>query len=347
MGGGRTPRALMVKIVVLNVAVVVLILSVIEGTFRVSTIGDTFFLFSNPRMRLDDRAVVVSHPTRGFTLRSGYRDDLYRIDASGFREGGSSPAAPTGPRVLALGDSTTFGWGVAQGCDYPSQLGARIEALGGRPVRMLNGGVPSYSSAQVAITLEELIADGLRPDLVLISIMWNDIFYSSTPNWYPELLVFQEPPAWRRFLFRHSATFRYLAGLQIDRANRLDVPNPRALDYFAVNIGRMLDAGAHGGVSIVFVEPPFCASRITDQGMVGMGIRYTPGYVEHLVHQYSDALRGVAGTRRAPVIDHGVSLHHQPSSALFIDFIHPNREGYRVLADDLATALMDDNLGGR
>ena len=95
------------RVAVANIAVVIILLSAIEGYFRVATADQSFFLFSEPRMRLDGRAFVTPHPSRGFVLLPGYEDDDIQIDERGFRagpQGGSGepgaeftgPAAPTG-----------------------------------------------------------------------------------------------------------------------------------------------------------------------------------------------------------------------------------------------------------
>ena len=74
---------------------------------------------------------------------------------------------------------------------------------------MVNAGVPSYSSSQVRLYVEEILARRrANPDLVLVSVQWNDVWYSALPNWYPELLVYQQPAKWRMFLIVNSHLMR-------------------------------------------------------------------------------------------------------------------------------------------
>jgi lysophospholipase L1-like esterase len=339
-GGGASRFKSVVRVAVANIAVVVILLSAIEGYFRVSTAEDFFFLFSEPRMRLDERAFVTAHPSRGFVLRSGYSDDQIQIDQRGFRAGASKGRADPSYTILALGESTTFGWDVPQGSDYPAQLAAAFDSGTESLVRVLNGGVPSYSSTQVAITLEELAEEGLRADLVLISIMWNDIYYSATPNWYPDLLVYQQPPMWRRLLFRHSATFRHLARLRLDRLGEIDRPNPEALEHFSRTIERILAAQSRSMGRVVFVEPPFCRAQLDASGMRGLGVLYSPRFLTERVEEYSERVRLIAGRRGSMVINHRLSALYDAPAGLFLDMAHPTAEGNGIMARDIADGLV-------
>lgn len=74
---------------------------------------------------------------------------------------------PAGGKVLALGDSLTFGTGAAPEASYPSVLAG----LTGWDV--VNGGVPGDTAAQALERLPALL-DEHRPALVLVSIGGND-----------------------------------------------------------------------------------------------------------------------------------------------------------------------------
>ena len=79
-------------------------------------------------------------------------------------------------RVVALGDSSTFGWGVEDGETYPAQLRAALAARLGIPperVEVIDLGVPGYSTFQ-GLTLLERVGLPLKPDLVIWSYLSND-----------------------------------------------------------------------------------------------------------------------------------------------------------------------------
>ena len=74
----------------------------------------------------------------------------------------------TGKRIIAFGDSLTYGTGASGGKDYPSQLSEMIS----RPV--INAGVPGDTTAKALKRLErDVLAHS--PDIVLITLGGNDL----------------------------------------------------------------------------------------------------------------------------------------------------------------------------
>ncbi|MEJ2282992.1 MAG: arylesterase [Desulfobacterales bacterium] len=73
-----------------------------------------------------------------------------------------------GKRVIAFGDSLTYGTGASKGMDYPSQLSKLIA----RPV--LNAGVPGDTTASALKRLERDVL-AFSPDIVLITLGGNDL----------------------------------------------------------------------------------------------------------------------------------------------------------------------------
>jgi hypothetical protein len=68
----------------------------------------------------------------------------------------------TGTRILCVGDSVTFGWGVPDEATYPALLAKRLG------VETINAGVPAMKPSSVAKWVE-LNAAALDPDLVLFA----------------------------------------------------------------------------------------------------------------------------------------------------------------------------------
>lgn len=100
-----------------------------------------------------------------------------RTNAQGFRTPPFAPrAAPGVVRVVALGDSSTFGWGVAEEDAFPARLRGELASRWGLPVErieVVNLGVPGYSTFQGLVLLERT-ALPLAPDVVLWSYLAND-----------------------------------------------------------------------------------------------------------------------------------------------------------------------------
>ena len=59
-------------------------------------------------------------------------------------------------RVLLLGDSVTFGWGVPIEATFGRKLESRLTKELGRPVRTVNTGVGSYNTVQEVLSSEDL-----------------------------------------------------------------------------------------------------------------------------------------------------------------------------------------------
>ena len=118
----------------------------------------------------------------GFTLRPGARvrhadrdfSVAVAVNALGARGPERSRSKPPGTaRILLLGDSFAFGWGVEQ----HETFGARLERLLSErvgPVEVLSAAVPGWSIDQQALYLR---AQGLAldPDLILLAASENDL----------------------------------------------------------------------------------------------------------------------------------------------------------------------------
>jgi lysophospholipase L1-like esterase len=93
-------------------------------------------------------------------------------NAVGFRDRAIDIARKAGLRVLAIGDSFTYGWGVAIEQSWPKVLEARLRSSG-CDAEVLNLGCPGTSvDAYAAIT--ERAIPLLKPDLVLIAVLQGD-----------------------------------------------------------------------------------------------------------------------------------------------------------------------------
>jgi lysophospholipase L1-like esterase len=103
-----------------------------------------------------------------------------RVNSHGTRDR-ERPVARTGaPRIAVIGDSITFGSGVAPHERFTEQLERLLAVRRGGAVEVLNLGVGGYDTLQEVATLEHV---GLRfaPDLVLVGYCVNDLGDNS-PN---------------------------------------------------------------------------------------------------------------------------------------------------------------------
>ena len=100
---------------------------------------------------------------------------VYDIDASGWRL--APQAQMTGSRVAVLGDSFTFGLGVANDETFV----ARLNTLSDGQLHYLNFGVPGYSTDQEWLLLKKT-GKAIKPDIVLLVVyLGNDLFDNNRP----------------------------------------------------------------------------------------------------------------------------------------------------------------------
>ena len=102
-------------------------------------------------------------------------------NSQGYRGKEVSPDRITGAsRVAFLGDSMTYGHGVEDDETFVALLDGEIETL--------NLAVGGYSTAQEYTTLVEK-AFGLQPDLVVLCMFWNDLYWEDLDSPGPRMVV--------------------------------------------------------------------------------------------------------------------------------------------------------------
>ena len=175
--------------------------------------------------RIERNAVVTEFTTNSMGLRADELGEKRR------------------PRILAFGDSFTWGWGVGQGEEWISVVGREIAKKTLDDVDTVNCGVNGYGTAN-ALALLERIAPELEPDLVLLGFFANDftdnllgakgiysvrggyLFDHFSHDWYQE-----------NFLARESHLYRLVTSAwETLRVTRLGgVPSSRPVHQFSAD----------------------------------------------------------------------------------------------------------------
>jgi lysophospholipase L1-like esterase len=118
-----------------------------------------------------------------YRLRSGYRgrlatdefDTTIRINSRGYRGDEFASRADDAFRVLAIGDSFTFGWGVEDTETYASRL-ERLLSRGSRRVEVINAGFVAGYSPDTYYLYMKREGLALDPDLIVVGVyVGNDL----------------------------------------------------------------------------------------------------------------------------------------------------------------------------
>lgn len=122
-----------------------------------------------------------------------------RVNSGGFRDDEASLHAPP---IIALGDSSTMGWGVAEEQAYPALLEQRLG------VRVLNAGVPSYGTRREIQSLNRMDTSALS-----ILIVQHDVNDHAENKAFAKVgLPAPDPELYRRAVASNGVDSRYWLG---------------------------------------------------------------------------------------------------------------------------------------
>lgn len=249
-----------------------------------------------------------------------------------FREGRADFAgAGDATRIVALGSSSTFGYGVGADETYPALLDRRF----GDAAMVLNAGVPGGHAERFVSFVEHVVVD-LEPDVLLITLGYNDHIQGGR---YDERRHFAAMttdgigPLGRLrgaidLKLRSRAWHRHYRGLDDGEVDPDDVARfetePAA--RFGASIEDMVSAARSAGIDVVLVQEPI-----------------RPGEDKPVLEAYHDALADVAERTGALLVATQPALD-EAGPDVFIDIVHPDARGHRIIAAELAAALTEAGL---
>jgi len=362
------------KLVLFSALPVVALLAAIEVSFRVLEMARPK-LASIP-LPEETFGIVVPDADLFWRLKAdavldyGGEKGGCRTNALGLRSGPVGAKQPGEFRILALGESTTFGVGVPDRLAYPQRLEALLRESGACPqCRVINAGVSAWSSFQSRRYLEtEGLA--LQPDLVLVYHEINDYMPASFRNaGQSEAAMLRSDlqlhdsmqetlgrrivasSAFLRWLTYHQAR-RAVAGLK--DAPRFVPPDAIGLPEIGLRplVVRTEDehrAKVNEAALPTRVPPPerrrmfeemlaLCRSR----GIALVAIH--PSY--RATSPHACVLTEFCRERAVPMLEAQPVLHREglAPEAMYLDKMHPTARGHEALAEALAEFLTAEKL---
>ncbi|MBZ0252084.1 MAG: SGNH/GDSL hydrolase family protein, partial [Candidatus Methylomirabilis sp.] len=332
------------------------------------------------------RSIYTDHPYRWTQLKAGVRTDLpvgpeaehwkkvgrkYRveIDSHGFRGPERPPEKDDKVlRIVAMGDSATFGWDVEEPETFARALDRMVnEGQLERRFEVFNAGVPGYASPQGRLYLEQDVLP-MKPDFVTISYGTNDEalcrnHWSMLFRYMPVSRIFRrdadgKPLPVDPFFFAQpgvegTATYRFLAdlarrvkaetGIEMDLSVFTEDKDCRATPVaeYEENLYRMgLEVARAGG------EALFLAIATGDEDYVLAMERAASTCGSEMYDMRAALASALPRILAEPLFEEGrveaerlfgrEFLQRAPKLYYTTDYGHPNAAGHRVLAEEIA-----------
>jgi lysophospholipase L1-like esterase len=330
-----------IALLILAVPVFLIVSELILTVIPINTYFENRFFLVNRSLdypdvfKKDRRLLWRLRPSQEITSRF-FEGKTYRINSHGLRGDEIGPKSDR-LRILLLGNSCTFGWGMSDNNTYAYHLERMINADSTMPpVEVINGGVPGYSSFQGRrFYTEELYR--LEPDIIMIMFGWNDQWAAADniqdkdikfpPDW---ILVVQDTFA--RLKLYSLLRRLILGGTEEPLENKLspgEQPQYRvSFDDFLANLKTMAQfARRHGTGSVILTSPIPSLAQYYPPGSQSMMHRY---------HEYYNMMaRQAARNTGSALIDVDVAFLSRDS--LYDDAprdpIHFNERGHRAIAE--------------
>ena len=277
------------------------------------------------RDKLADDQLIFRHKP---SWETRYGDVLVTYNERGLRDRPILPKGKDEFRVLALGDSVTFGSGVDQDKTFAARLEPLLQGALRRPVRVINSGVGGYNTVQ-EVTYFKQDGIALQPDLVLLTYVQNDIEVNKGPfdPWtqsslwgksFPDMVITMVGKLWLYRLIHH--TYNY------------------ALPRFQTEpAATYLQEGTGWRQSMAALRElvEMCEER--DIPLIVFFHRVNPSENQTLLDAVVQHAKGV------PVRDMGQWYGGLRIGSLVNSKVdgHPNAEGHRVMAEHMAEDILE------
>lgn len=300
----------------------------------------------------DHQAVVMTgHPTRLWGVGAGTRDNAgtkAHISELGIREPvPETPRPPARARLLLLGDSTFFGYGVSDG----DTLSSQIERLFEGQIDTVNAGIPGYSILQSQMLMDDVGWD-TEPTLLLIGSFWSDTRFAP----YSDEALLKSRAAAQGALQRHSALARLVEGkLRLGGVvswTRFDaMPEPTMRRVGVVDYARAIDSlirqAAARGIGAALITPPEAIVITAEVEPPHHWEPYLEAQVKLARHHQIPLIRTTVPFKT--IFDDSVMQSSKPEdearsearALLFMDDLHPSIMGHELMAQSAFEGLSE------
>lgn len=271
---------------------------------------------------------------------------VMKINSAGFK-GPELRTERSGVRILALGDSCTFGtW--ADEFSYPRAMQRAFGEVG-VDAEVINGGVEGYGPRNLKLRLKEYIA--LEPDVVTIYIGWNALYSRKVANQHPLRTIRLLRTAWGILNTPEDRTLTHAA--VPDRDDPLIDTLSDANFWFLDDVKEIVRAFQASGSEVVLISLPglFQTDETPSEKALKMG--HLPSYTTNpyafaaVTDAYNHALQKLAKDSGAHFVDLAAwgRGKFKPRDAYFFDSVHLEEFAQSLIGEYLATELLPTVVG--
>ncbi len=294
----------------------------------------------------------IPDPEIGFKPRPNFKKGGIEVNSLGFAGAEFTVQKAAGTfRIVALGDSTTFGYRETTASSYPLELemvlNQRVTGCGQR-YEVINAGVEGYSARHVLARLKKEVLP-LDPDLLIIYVGWNDLFNVDPEGRLPTV----DPQSWFNRLLRRSYLLKWATKVVFEKIlpAQEKVTPQRIASYqhfvpavFLEDYRRIVGTARTNGVTIAVATLPSLLGA--EEWEKSREILHYPPFTGRpellriLWERYNGAIRSLAREVDVPLLELAEGVRQiKNGRALFIYSLHFNTLGYRVLAEVMLGAL--------
>jgi lysophospholipase L1-like esterase len=331
---------------------IAVVFGIITALLLFATVEATFRLVEPSHVQSDAIAggVAIEDPVTGWRLRPDYAGlgpDLpgvrlsyqVRINHAGFRGGLLTPDKPTDAvRIAALGDSVTFGFGVAEEDTYPVIVAGALSNGCRRHVEAINAGVPGFTSLQGVHYVDRVLS--YHPDIVTVLYGWND-GWRTTESYSARTSVAREIVESSRVLTcGRRLTHEWMGHFASNAAATSHPAFPFIPpEDFERNLLEIADRVRRAGAIPVLITAPAAFGPDRPPPSYFQATWIVPrAELEPTWRRYADVVRHVAEKDAIPIVD-GARLVPSDPKLFLADGYHPNAAGQHALAEQIIRAM--------
>jgi hypothetical protein len=344
---GNTHRTSLSRRLAFSLVMLAIVIGTAEGLARVLGRDVVRQASSPPPVGEEGDTNLMGNPFLLYEMAPGERyekDIRIAINSFGLRGPEWSTDKPPGVRrIMALGDSSVYGFGVQDDEVFTARLDREL----GGAVEVINSAVPGYSTYQT-INLLQIRSLSLQPDLLLVGCIWSDNNFDSFVD--RELLAayssFRNSQARAvHEALTHSALYTILdyklrvlrtfpeerrVGWMVGRGEKIGARRVPIQEY-ARNLETIVELAHSAGAEVAFMVLPNREDLVT---VYEAGAAWDP---------YRQVMRDTAQRHGAPVLElpELFRVSGLEADELFLDEMHPTAQGHALWAELVGGTLAE------